>query len=179
MLAPRPGRRLAVFAWLLAVLLFASPAAHANPVDDWSAIGNQVIIVNAARAGTGNIDFAYMYIAIYDAVNAIDGGYQPYLVKPNANPTDSKEAAAATAAHRVLASLFTAQQSSLQAQYDTYVAGLPDNPAGSKAAGVTIGESAAAAMLIARTGDGRFGPAPALYPPAPGVWPPPTRRQGP
>ena len=40
--------------------------------------------------------------AVYDAVNAIDRGYQPYLVQPNANPTDSKEAAAATAAFRVL-----------------------------------------------------------------------------
>ena len=39
---------------------------------------------------------------MYDAVNAIDRGHRPYLVQPNANPTDSKEAAAATAAFRVL-----------------------------------------------------------------------------
>ena len=40
--------------------------------------------------------------AVYDAVNAIDRGHQPYLVQPPSNPTDSKEAATATAAFRVL-----------------------------------------------------------------------------
>ena len=40
--------------------------------------------------------------AVYDAVNAIDGGHQPYLVSPPANASDSKEAAVATAAFRVL-----------------------------------------------------------------------------
>ena len=37
--------------------------------------------------------------AVYDAVNAIDGGHQPYLVAPAADPSDSKDAAAATAAY--------------------------------------------------------------------------------
>ena len=44
--------------------------------------------------------------AVYDAVNAIDRGHQPYLVQPPSNPTDSKEAAAATAAFRVLVGIF-------------------------------------------------------------------------
>jgi hypothetical protein len=110
--------------------------------------------------------------AVYDAVNAIDRGHQPYLVQPGANPTDSKAAAAATAAFRVLAELFPAQLGTLQGQYDNYIASLPDDPPGARAAGVTIGEAAATAMIAARQGDGRFGPAPALYPPAPGVWRP-------
>ena len=56
----------------------------------------------------------------YDAVNAIDGGHQPYLVAPPANSGDSKEAAAATAAFRVLVGfpdlpgLFPTQVSTLQ-----------------------------------------------------------------
>jgi hypothetical protein len=37
-----------------------------------------------------------------EGVNAIDRGHQPYLVQPPSNPTNSKEAAAATAAFRVL-----------------------------------------------------------------------------
>src|SRR5205807_3581477 len=71
-----------------------------------------------------------------------DLGYQPYLVQPNASPTDSKEAAAAAAAFRVLVGfadlpgLFPAQLPTLQSQYDTYIAGLPDDPPGSRAAGV-------------------------------------------
>src|SRR5215208_5038006 len=40
--------------------------------------------------------------AVYDAGNAIDGGHEPYLGAPAADPTDSKAAAAAAAAHSVL-----------------------------------------------------------------------------
>ena len=105
-------------------------------------------------------------------VNAIDRGHQPYLVQPNSNPTDSKEAAAATAAFRVLVGIFPGQLGTLQPLYDAYIAGLPDNPPGSKAAGIAIGEATAAAMLKARMNDGRFGPPPPLYPPAPGIWRP-------
>ena len=44
--------------------------------------------------------------AVYDAVNAIDGGHQPYLDGlPPASPSASQEAAVATAAHHVLVGL--------------------------------------------------------------------------
>src|SRR5438876_1978340 len=49
---------------------------------------------------------------------------------------------------------------------------MPENPPGSKAAGITIGETTGRAMLNARMNDGRFGPPPTLYPPAPGIWRP-------
>src|SRR5437764_4915997 len=110
--------------------------------------------------------------AVYDAVNAIDRGHQPYLVHPPSNPTDSKEAATAAAAFRVLVGIFPGQLGTLQPLYDAYIAGLPDNPPGSKAAGIAIGEATAAAMLQARMNDGRFGPPPTLYPPTPGIWRP-------
>ena len=48
------------------------------------------------------LSLAMVQGAVYDAVNAIDGGHQPYLVSPPANASDSKEAAVATAAFRVL-----------------------------------------------------------------------------
>ena len=124
------------------------------------------------------LHFAMVHGAVYDAVNAIDRGHQPYLVQPPSNPTDSKEAAAATAAFRVLVGFddlpgpFRNQLPTLQPQYDNYIAALPDNPPGSRAAGVTIGEATARAMLTARLNDGRFGPPPTLYPPAPGIWRP-------
>ena len=82
--------------------------------------------------------------AVYDAVNAIDRGHQPYLVQPPSNPTDSKEAAAAAAAYQVLVGLFPLQQPTLQPLYDAYIAALPDDPPGSRAAGIAIGETTAA-----------------------------------
>jgi len=95
-------------------------------------------------------------------------------VQPPSNPTDSKEAATAAAAFRVLVGLFPAQLGTLQPQYDAYIAALPDSPRGSKAAGIAIGEATASAMLTARMNDGRFGPTPTPYPsPAPpGIWRP-------
>ena len=158
----------------LALVALASPTvARADAVTDWNLIASTTIVTNAGQPPPVSVlHFAMVQGAVYDAVNAIDRGHRPYLVQPNANPTDSKEAAAATAAFRVLDSLFQAQHSTLQQLYDAYIAALPDNPAGSKSAGIAIGEATAAAMLEARMNDGRFGPPPTLYPPAPGIWRP-------
>jgi hypothetical protein len=44
-------------------------------------------------------------IAIYDAVVAIEGGYEPYSTLPRPHANASPEVAAATAAYRVLSSV--------------------------------------------------------------------------
>src|SRR5437667_748069 len=164
---------------LALVALASPPVARADAVTDWNLIASNAIVVTAGQPPpVSALSFAMVHGAVYDAVNAIDRGHQPYLVQPNANPTDSKEAAAATAAFRVLVGfpdlpgLFPAQQPTLQPLYDAYIANLPDNPPGSRANGVAIGEATARAMLTARLNDGRFGPPPTLYPPAPGIWRP-------
>src|SRR5437667_4710423 len=156
---------------LALVALASLKVVRADAVTDWNAIASTAIVTNAGQPPpVSALSFAMVQGAAYDAVNAIDRGHRPYLVQPPSNPTDSKEAAAATAAYQVLIGLFPGQQPTLQPLYDTYIANLPDNPPGSKAAGITIGEATAAAMLEARMNDGRFGPPPDLYPPAPGIW---------
>ncbi len=53
--------------------------------------------------GVGSIHLAMVETAVYDAVNAIDRGHEPYLRNlPRAPRTASKAAAVATAAHHVL-----------------------------------------------------------------------------
>jgi hypothetical protein len=104
--------------------------------------------------------------AVYDAVNGIDGGHEPYLrVPPAADPTDSMEAAAATAAHDVLVGLFSTPpmaNPTVVADLDTrYAATLAQITSAGKAGGILVGQQAAARMLQERTGDGRF---PAGYP---------------
>src|SRR5881227_2741948 len=122
----------------LALIALVSPkVVHADAVTDWKAI-----VTNAGQPPPVSVlHFAMVQGAVYDAVNAIDRGYQPYLVQPSSNPTDSKEAAAASAAFRVLVGLFPTQVGTLQPIYDAYIAALPDNPPGSKAAGIAIGEA--------------------------------------
>jgi len=165
----RPTRRLAVLA---AFAVLASPAAaRADAVTDWNTIASTAIVTNAGQPPhQASLSYAMVQGAVYDAVNAIAGGDTPYLTTPAASPWDSKEAAAATAAYRVLVSLFPSQAGGLQATYDAYVGGLADSPSGAKAGGVAAGEAAAQAMIAARTGDGRGGPFAFVFGAAPGEW---------
>jgi hypothetical protein len=166
-----------LIAWAL-VALMSPEVARADAVTYWNEKASTAIVINAGQPPpVSELSFAMVQGAVYDAVNAIDRGHQPYLVQPPSNPTDSKEAAAATAAYRVLVGfddlpgLFPGQVGWLQPLYDAYIVSLPD-PAESVAAGIAIGEATARAMLTDRQNDGRFGPSPTPYPsPAPpGIW---------
>ncbi len=106
--------------------------------------------------------------AVYDAVNAIEGGHEPYLVAPVADPSYSKRAATASAAYRVLIGLFPTQQATLQPLYEASLGGLADGPA--KTGGVQVGAAAAGAMLAARANDGRGGPFTFDFGTEPGEW---------
>ena len=150
-----------------------------NAVTCWNEIASNAIVVTAAQFPTvSTLSFAMVQGAVYDAVNAINRGYQPYLVQPPSNSTDSKEAATAAAAFRVLVGfddlpgLFPLQQPTLQPIYDEYIQGLPDDPPGSRDNGEAIGETTARAMLTNRQNDGRFGPSPTPYQVEPGIWRP-------
>ena len=58
---------------------------------------------------------AAVHGAMYDAVNAIDGGHEPYLGSPaSANASQSKNAAATAAAYRVLLDLLPAREPQLR-----------------------------------------------------------------
>jgi len=166
-MAPRKCSKVILLAFL-AMMVLAPSIANGNAVDDWSAIGNQVIIINANRSGTGNIDFAYMYIAIYDAVNAIDQGHTVFAVRPTSSPAGaSPEAATAAAAYTVLKWLFPAQESFLTTTYDTYIANLP---AAGKAEGIAVGTEVGTALTLLRTGDGRNANVPYTFQFGPGQY---------
>jgi hypothetical protein len=154
---------------LLALLLaIVTPALSVAQADETAGTDDspQVILDwNAhtlAAAGTAklpppvtNLYMAMVHGAMYDAVNAIAGRYQPYLPGLDADPSASKVAAAATAAHGVLAGSFPDQAADLDALLETSLASVGDGAA--KDAGMAVGEAAAAAMLAAREGDGRGG----------------------
>jgi hypothetical protein len=109
--------------------------------------------------------------AVYDAVNAIAGTpYEPYLVAPRTRRGDSVPAAVATAAPRVLLSMFPDQAAALRAQYDESLAAISDGP--SERGGIAVGEATAAAMIAARRDDGAFSDATWRVGTAPGEWRP-------
>ena len=118
----------------------ATAPARADTVTDWNGYASTAIVANAGQPPPAAVlSFAMEQGAVYDAVNAIDRGHRPYLIEPPARRSDSKDAAAATAAFRVLVGLFPTQQSTLQPLYDTSLAAVADTPPGAKAAGVAVG----------------------------------------
>lgn len=150
----RSAGLLAAGAALLAIA--ASTPARAETVTDWNQGATDALIVTAGQGPTVSVlHLAMVHGAVYDAVNAIDRRHEPYLGAPRARRWYSTDAAAATAAYRVLVSIVPAQQSALEARYRESLAAIPEGKA--KAGGIAVGEAAAARMIAARTGDGRFG----------------------
>ncbi|SNY64243.1 vanadium-dependent haloperoxidase [Paractinoplanes atraurantiacus] len=97
--------------------------------------------------------FAMVQGAVYDAANAAAGSpYEPYLLPVHQRRGHSLDAAVATAAYRVLLSIFPEQAATLGAQYGASLATVRDGRA--KRGGIALGEEAAAAMIAARRGDG-------------------------
>jgi hypothetical protein len=156
-----------------AVAALAAPGlARADTVTEWNLNATNALMVAAGQPPQVSVPhMAMVQGAVYDAVNAIDGGHEGYLLTSRlATPFDSKEAAAAAAAHRILLSLVPAQQAVLDAEYAASLAGIPDGS--SKARGIAVGEASAAAMIAARTDDGRFGAFRFGVGFGPGVWRP-------
>jgi hypothetical protein len=158
-----------------ALIVLGAPAvARADAVTQWNINASAAIFAANPTAHSSTLSFAMVQGAVYDAVNGIDGGYQPYLVKPQANPWDSKDAAVATAAYRVLVAVVPASQTvalaNLASQYAAALAAIP--PGAQKDGGIAAGEAAAAAMLQARANDGRnpTTPFPFVFGTTPGVW---------
>jgi hypothetical protein len=164
-------RRLLVLA-TSAFALLTPGTARADTVTDWNAHASNALMTVAAQAPTvSTIHMAMVHGAVYDAVNAIDRRNQHYLYFTNrVLPRASKDAAAATAAYRVLVSIVPAQQPALEALYQASLAAIPDSTA--KTAGIQYGEESAAAMIAARTNDGRFGQPGFPTGVAPGQWRP-------
>src|SRR5260370_21705768 len=94
---------------------------------------------------------AIMHAAIYDAVNAIDGTHEPYLVRLSASHFASQEAAAAAAAHEVLVNLYPKFQATLDGQLQQALAQIPNR---GKADGISIGSTVADRLLALRSNDG-------------------------
>jgi hypothetical protein len=165
--------RLNPVAALLAVLALVYPpvVGATDAVDDWNA--RAIAAMNTAKRTqvAGFIDVTIVQAAVYDALNAIDGGaFRPYASRPQVHRGASMDAAAAQAAHDVLVFLYPAQTADLGAALRASLAVVADGAA--KTDGIGAGAAAAAALIARRLNDGRD--APIAYTPGtgPGAWQP-------
>lgn len=154
-----------------AALVAAAPAS-ADTVTDWWDIANRYY--NAAQGAPGPLSpdtaraSTRAALAMFEAVNAIDRRYQSYLNVAAGDPRASQDAAAATAAYKVLLHHYPANKGPLEEGYTLSMAGIPEAPA--KAAGIAIGERAAVAAIAAGGVDPAIAQAPYRPRTVPGEW---------
>jgi PAP2 superfamily len=166
-------------ALLIAVLAvtIASPAvpAQAAPAGsaaliDWNKIAVRTILAPPPQSPPASFVYAsYTQAAVYNAVMAIEGGYEPYKSGLASSPGASVDAAVATAAHNILAYYFPGQIAALDADYAASLNAIPAGAA--KTQGIQVGADAAAEVIALRDGDGRNADIGFTMPAsAPGVW---------
>jgi hypothetical protein len=138
---------------LLMIVASLTVTVSADAVTDW----NQRAVMFASTPGVRPgpswvLDVAVVQVAVYDAVQAIEGDYQPYCGSI-AGASGSTAAAAAKAARDVLVNRFPApaMSAAIIANYDAYVAGMdPADP------GFAVGAAAAQCVITLRANDGSF-----------------------
>jgi len=139
---------------------------YADAVTDWNAIMQTTVA--STNAVVQNRSAAIAQLAVFEAVNAIVGEYEPYLGILDASPLASPDAAAIAAAHRVLVTLHPGSTMALDTKRALSLAAILDGPA--KEAGIAVGEAAAAAMLMLRANDGANAVVPYTPGTEPGDW---------
>jgi hypothetical protein len=147
--------------WLrpaLAVALLGSlvTPSRSDVITDWNAKAEAISIEKRILPPPNARGMAILHVAMFEAVNAIDRRYASYRPKLKADGTVSKEAAAAAAAHAVLASLHPDQQAALDSTLKASLAAIADGEA--KIKGIEFGKRTAAAVLALRTNDGAAAP---------------------
>jgi hypothetical protein len=161
-----------------------------NTVAQWNKIAEDTVVGSGAFQPEGWIYMAYASAAVYDAVVAIEGGFEPYGPAIPAPAGASVDAAVIEAAYRTLWAYFPPESCNpafpsgvydfclgvrprLDAFYTEALSAIP--PGQPKTDGQAVGLQAATDMIALRSGDGRMtpigttSPFPTL-PPAPGVW---------
>jgi hypothetical protein len=152
-----------------------------NTVAQWNKIAEDTVVGSGAFQSEGYIYMAYASTSVYNAVVAIEGGYEPLDSTITAPAGASVDCAVVEAAYQTLRYYFSAFPglvATLDADYAEALANL-DGCTGDGGAGTGVGLAAANEVIYNRTTgpnpDGRMTPIgvstpfPTL-PPGPGVW---------
>ena len=131
---------------------FVPAPTRADVIIDWNTKSDEIAAQKQVPPFNHSRGTAILHVAMFEAVNAIEGRYLPYKLNLAADRTTSKEAAAASAGHDILLALYPDQQSALDATLATMLAGIADGEA--KGKGIDLGKKAAADLIALRANDG-------------------------
>jgi hypothetical protein len=133
------------------VALFGSPA-RADVIMDWNAQSDAIVAQKQIRPTAHARTQTLLHLAMFEAVNAIERRYLPYRLDLSADRNTSREAAAASAAHDVLISIYPDQRTALGEMLSKSLAAVAEGEP--KAKGIELGKKAAAEMIALRANDG-------------------------
>jgi hypothetical protein len=157
-------RTLGVFSAATFGLALAASAqsGRADVITEWDEKGTAFVMPLMGSLGGPNMAERAMTmvdVAMFDAVNAIEPRYHPFIAQSPVQASASKEAAAAVAAATVLLDLVPANSktaSDIRAALDAYLAVIPAGDA--KDLGIKVGQGAANSVINKREGDGSKAP---------------------
>lgn len=142
-------------------LALALPTAtDAGVVTQWNTLALQAIQANNTPPPAAARALAMMHVAMYDAVNSIERTHTQFRSLQTPAGAASVDAAAATAAARVLGSIYSANQSTYNTIRDNTLASIADPVA--RVNGQSVGHSAAGEILTWRATDGASTAVPAF-----------------
>jgi hypothetical protein len=148
-----------------------APAGDPTVISDWNAIAVTTLAGDTTKQPVEDILYmGFVQAAVYNAVVGVDGRYAPYRFNAHAPRGASDQAAAVAAAHQVLVTYVPSAEATLDADYATSLAQIPDGKA--KTQGIAFGTRAADSVIRSRAHDGRNAPIFFTQPEAPGVWRP-------
>jgi hypothetical protein len=138
-----------------AELIASNATPSVNAVIEWNRTLLGIVRTPGAQPPTihSTRSFAILHVAVYDAVNNIDGFFSPYLVRLSDVPRHAfQRAAADQAAHDVLVELYPAFQTTLDGELQQDLAQIQDGK--NKSDGIIVGQTVAAQILAFRSNDG-------------------------
>jgi hypothetical protein len=139
---------------ILSLAVHAAPANHprSDAVVAWNSLAHDLAFAeDQFLTFKGQRALAMMHLAMHDALNAIAPIYEPYTFSRSvrgAHPI----AAAAQAAHDVLAAQYPSQSATIAAELSRWLDQVTDGEP--RTHGIALGRAAAAAVLAQREGDG-------------------------
>lgn len=145
-------------------------ARDAAVIVRWNEITERTLTENAQPIPTSMVFYGFTALAMYDAVVAIEGRFEPWSELPRPHAHASPEVAAATAAYKVLSHYFPNSAAALTADYEAALAEIRNGVG--KVHGIRVGEDAAASLIAQRVDDGVNAgvPEPQDEPLEPGEW---------
>ena len=147
-------------------------SVQADVVTDWNSVALDAVIAAREAQPTQARSVTMVHVAMFEAINAIEQRYKPYVMKVSPSPGASREAAAAAAAHAILMKLYPGQSASFHKALTSSLSQIADGEA--KRSGVSLGERVAQEIYNTRAAE--MANSPNTYRPrtAPGVYVPTT-----